>query len=132
MGPAVPGPARAERAPASRAGADAAGVLLRPGGIGQRPGLDRGRDHYGPDVWYPRRAHLPARPRPIRRRAYHGGDLQHPADTGRTHRSLRNGYAPSGTSPGRSGPFGAVRLTCSAWAGTFSAWLMTSPDATAT
>ena len=35
-------------------------------------------------------------------------------------------YVPSGTSPGRNGPFGAVRLTVSDESDTFSAWLMTS------
>ena len=37
-----------------------------------------------------------------------------------------SGYVPSGTSPGRNGPFGAVRLTVSDESDTFSAWLMTS------
>ena len=37
-----------------------------------------------------------------------------------------SGYVPSGTSPGRNGPFGAVRLMVSDESGTFSAWLMTS------
>ena len=35
-------------------------------------------------------------------------------------------YVPSGTSPGRNGPFGAVRLTVSDESDTFGAWLMTS------
>jgi hypothetical protein len=35
-------------------------------------------------------------------------------------------YVPSGTSPGRNGPFGAVRLTVRDESDTFSAWLMTS------
>jgi hypothetical protein len=41
-------------------------------------------------------------------------------------RSRQASYVPSGTSPGRNGPFGAVRLTVSDENDTFSAWLMTS------
>ena len=47
----------------------------------------------------------------------HSSDSAHPATSGTepihasTPTSFKGGYAPSGTSPGRSGPFGAVRLT---------------------
>ena len=56
--------------------------------------------------------------------------VSHDTDTttaSRTPRRTRQTtYVPSGASPGRNGPFGAVRLTVRDESDTFSAWLMIS------
>ena len=99
-------------------------TLAAPPGNGPRPGSRQPRLH-----------HRHRRPRPAsrtRRLTRHAPPAGYPdPQTQELDSELKTSvtqasYVPSGTSPGRNGPFGAVRLTVSDESGTFSAWLMTS------